>query len=149
MKEITITKYEANDGTQFNTKEECEKYEARCDKYRLFEIVKTIPHTMVSHAEIFESGSNDSHIVMFKPKNAEQADALEAWCNAVGVDVDVDLKSPVGRTVVIPEAYTGREYGELDDIDTNYLYGSLQTLDNYIGNFARQLVLYSTDIWKE
>lgn len=38
---------------------------------------------------------------------------------------------------------------ELDDIDTNYLYGSLQTLDNYIGNFARQLVLYSTDIWKE
>lgn len=146
MKEITITKYEANDGTRFDLKNECERYEKDIARNELVEAVSKIPHTFVPHEDIFPSGNYDDYMVMFKPTNVEQYEKLIEWCTANNIVVDVPLSSAVGRTLVISDVYGS---SNIEDIDTNYVYGMLQTLDQYIGGLVRHIDSYRYSIGKE
>lgn len=140
MKKITIDKYVAIDGEQFDTEEECAEHEERVDK---FAIIRDIPVVFVNHDEVFPSGNSREQLVLFNIKTSVQAHLLIAWCEDNDIVVDIQEKYIVGRVCVIANAYTGTENPTIDDIKTNYLYGRLETLDQYIGNLSRNILAYA------
>jgi hypothetical protein len=140
MKKITIDKYVAIDGEQFDTEEECAEHENRLDK---FAIIRDIPVVFVNHDEVFPSGGCNDQLVLFNIKTSVHAHLLIAWCNENGIAVDVQEKYIVGRVCVIADAYTGTENPTIDDIQTSYLYGRLETLNQYIGNLSRSILAYA------
>jgi hypothetical protein len=140
MKKITVEKYVAIDGGLFDTEEECAEHEERIDK---FAIIRDIPVVFVNHDEVFPSGGSNDQLILFNIKTSVQAHMLIAWCNDNGIAVDVQEKYIVGRVCVIADAYTGTENPTIDDIQTVYLYGRLETLDQYIGNLSRNILAYA------
>ena len=137
MKKITIDKYVAIDGKQFDTETECVEYEERVDKFAL---IRDIPVVFVNHDEVFPSGGCNDQLVLFNIETSVQAHLLVEWCNNNGIAVDVQEKYIVGRVCVIADAYTGTENPTIDDIQTAYLYGRLETLDQYIGKLSRNIL---------
>lgn len=98
MKEVSIEqktyikKWEATDGTQFDSKEECEKYErsAKCvvfAKYRKFVIRES------SEYDLFGVGNEDSGIDVVNVSSQEAVDIIfQVYCfnNLVSSESDFD-----------------------------------------------------------
>ncbi len=140
MKKITIDKYVAIDGKQFDNEKECAEYENTIDRFAL---IRDIPIVFVNHDEVFPSGGCNDQLVLFNIKTSVQAHLLIEWCNNNNIAVDVQEKYIVGRVCVIADAYTGTENPTIDDLQTGYLYGRLETLDQYIGNLSRNILAYA------
>lgn len=151
MKKITIEqmckveKYEANDGKVFDNENSCIAYEERIS---LNNMIKNIPHVMVNHEDIFPSGCCTEYAIVFKPENTEQASRLLEWCKKAGVTTNLNL-AQMNTTLVIPDCYTGSENADDDDIEYGYIYGWLQTMDEFVGEVARKLHSLGNYIKKE
>ena len=70
-----VTKYEALDGTVFDSSEECQKYEASA-KCVIVTKYKEIEIKMVSEYELFDTGSEDYFIGIVKPRDEDDIDLL-------------------------------------------------------------------------
>lgn len=151
MKKITIEqmckveKYEANDGKVFDNENSCIEYEERIS---LNNMIKNIPHVMVNHEDIFPSGCCTEYAIVFRPENTEQASRLLEWCKKAGVPTHLNL-AQMNETLVIPDCYTGSENADDDDIEYGYIYGCLQTMDEFVGEVARRLHSLGNSIRKE
>ena len=144
MKEIKITKYEANDGTQFNSEEECKRHEKFTEK-DYDELIKTVPHCFTCHVDIFPSGGCDDYVLYFNCKDKEQAHIIASWCELHNMEMEISEEQMAGRTVVIPDIY-GSHY--LDGIDFEYAYGGLTLLDTWVGRIARWIGYIKDDEWE-
>lgn len=144
MKEITIIKYKADDGTEFDNLEECKRYENEgCD---YFELIKKVPHCFSCHDEIFPSGCGDDYTLYFKCLNKEQARIVLKWAEVNNVDVEVSESQMVGNVIVLPDVFGCR--GTIDGIDKNYICGSLITLSEWIGHIAMIVGFVRDDEWE-
>ena len=144
MKEITITKYEANDGTQFDSLEDCKKYENENCNY--FELIKKVPHCFSCHEDMFPSGGGDDYTVYFKCLNKEQSRIVLKWAELNDIDVEVSESQMIGNIIVLPDVWAC--CGTLDGIDKDYIYGSLIPLSMWIGHIARAVGFVQEDEWE-
>lgn len=146
MKKITIDKYIAIDGKPFDNEKECVEYEKTIDRFAL---IRDVPIVFVGHDEVFPSGGSYDQLVLFKINNVEQARHLVSWCIYNDISVDAVEKYMVGRVYVLGDVYTDCECPTIDDIKTEYVYGHLQTLDQYLGNLTRNILSYADLFEKE
>ena len=70
-----VTKYEALDGTIFESAEECKKYEASA-KCVIVTKYKEIEINLVSEYQLFDTGSEEYFIGVVKPRDEEDVDLL-------------------------------------------------------------------------
>lgn len=143
---VKVEMWEAEDGKQFKTEAECEKYENRIS---LMKRIEAVPHKLVAHSDIFSTGGCCDQLVMFRPRNIGEARALADWCAEYDISNSYSVNGMVGKTLVIREAYTGVEQADLEDIDKDFFYGTLETLDNYIGGFADTIHYYEREMIEE
>lgn len=136
---VKVEMWESEDGRLFKSEEECAKHERRTT---LRVKIDKVPHDLINHNHFFSTGGCDDALVMFHPRNIGEADTLCTWCVEYNVCNPYTVEGMVGKTLVIDDAYTGTEYAGLDDIDPDYLYGTLQTLDDYIGDIYGTLHYY-------
>lgn len=143
MKEITIKKYEANDGMLFDSKEACLMHEEKKKCYD--ELVKKVPHCISCHIDMFPSGGGDSYSIYFKCRSKEEAQIVLSWCEAHGIDTEVSESQMVGNIVVLPDVYG---YPCFDSINCNYVYCSLISLSHWIGNIVRAVGFVQYKEWE-
>ena len=134
MKEISveqktyIRKWEAKDGTQFNSREDCEKYEnsAKCvvlAKYNDFII------TVSNAYEIFRIGSEDCRIDVVRVPDEKAIDAIfQAFCFFRDWVSD-EGKEDVRNTII--RAWNYSDFLLIDrgyDLDNFYVIGTLDEI---------------------
>lgn len=144
MKEITITKYEANDGAQFNSAEECKRHEKFTEK-DYDKLIKTVPHFFTCHNDVFPSGGGDDFILYFKCRSKEQAQIIASWCELHNQYMEISEEQMVGETLVLPDVYGSYD---LDGIDFNYSFGGLTLLNTWVGRIMRLVSCIQDDEWE-
>lgn len=117
-----IKKYIADDGKEFATAKECEEYEnneTRNAEYML----RDIPWYMVDYEDFNgdNSGSNTCYYLILRFENREQVERFAMWLDSNADELRHKADSLVGETVFV-DVYTGRERGELAEIDGVYGY---------------------------
>ena len=112
--EIKETFYKATDGTLFEEREECLKYEssARCVLLTRYEnlVIKTL-----SEGEIFGcTGSDDYEIDICKVKDDRDIDIIlqlhKLYCSSISIDTLKDIKEKLETSINCGAVLIGRGY---------------------------------------
>lgn len=140
---VKVEMWEAEDGERFKTESECEKHERKND---LMKRINNVPHDLISHNDIFPTGSGFDQLVMFYPRDIGDATILREWCIFYNIDNPFTLNGMVGKTLVIGDAYTENENADLEDIIPDYFYGELETIEDYIGGFAKTIHYFEQEM---
>ena len=143
MKEITITKYEANDGTVFDTVGECEKHDKELEN-DIDNKIALVPHHFECQADLFFGIGMDDYILYFKPCEEEHEKILREWCKAHNLTIKANENELIGSVYVI-QVYG---YHAFDSIVWDFSSSELVTLHDFIGSFASELLLAPVGNWK-
>jgi len=100
MREETITKYIADDGTEFNSKDECIRHEEK--EHRNFaEMFRGMKYLYAKSEEVFPLGEADYGFLFVNIRNIDEAGRFAKWawaCSSAQVNLDVNIM--VGETMV-------------------------------------------------
>lgn len=137
MNKITIEKYVADDGTEFDNEKDCVKYEGT--DYTEY-MLKDIPYRFVATQSWFSGLSDCECLLLFKIENRDQADRMEEWASTSSLyNNGLDAREIVGHTILFDVDVNWGLPTELSDITAIYEY--LGTEEQYIGSFARTIML--------
>lgn len=137
----TITKYEANDGTIFDNRDECFKYDNSARGVLMSKYKKLVIDTRCEY-DTFFCGSDDNPVDVVRIKTKEDADLLKQvyfFVNPYKKSKELD-KYTIQTFEAIDRAlkeddvlFVGRGY----DDDCFWIYGSAATLIEHIASYRK------------
>lgn len=130
--------YISCDGTEFETEEECVKYEKKISSDAKTAL-KGIWYQMVSQEDLCD-GSACNYYLFLKIENEMQQSQFASWYNAINdgcCKSKCDDSCPwlVGKTIMV-DCYTGGELSDLEDIIYVYRF---ETIEKNIADYAGRI----------
>lgn len=91
MRKVTVENYIAFDGTKFEDKYECQKYE-ESKRYEVNALFRGIIVGYSTESDIYGTGSGDSEcVVAFRPKSDLDIKIANNYANLMGTGIPVEL----------------------------------------------------------
>lgn len=134
--------YVANDGTEFMNEDECRKYDESA-KGALNARLRKIMVKETSEEELFEFGSCDKTIEIYRPTCAEDKNTIIQMCYLTNPHLErAEYRHHIERT----EGFIDRAINESDyllvdrgyEYDGFWVYGTLRSTFERLENFCKQ-----------
>lgn len=119
--------YVAFDGAQFDSAEECAKYEAERTNIQT-RVANLIPHVIMGRGYIESSACDCDQILVFYPMSLSELYIINAWAELYDLNFDV-LNTQIGVPIMfdIEEYFPGSAYGNNDLRGVHDIYSFLGT----------------------
>lgn len=139
MNKVTIEKYVADDGTEFDNEKDCVKYEGT--DYTQY-MLNGIEYSFVPAQRWFDNANECITFLLIKVANEEQANRISEWASNSSLQIprQIVAKDIIGHTIMfdVEVGWHTDETSRLGDIISVYDYFGTEA--EYIGSLARAVM---------